>query len=66
MPLAVMVVCFVGVVLFALYRRKNVSVSMSIRPLFQFTIDAKDAQDTPRPSASKTVGPVKTGASRDD
>src|ERR1035438_4854122 len=45
MPLAVMVValCFLGVVTFALHRRRNVSVSMSIfRRLFEFTINAKD------------------------
>ena len=65
MPLAVMVValCFLGVVTFALHRRRKVSVSMSIfRRLFEFTINAKD---TPPPSASTTVGHAKTGARPD-
>jgi hypothetical protein len=59
MPLAVMVValCFLGVVMFALHRRKNVNVSMSIlRRLFEFTIDAKDAPPHP---GSTTVAPAK-------
>jgi hypothetical protein len=58
MPVAVMVValCFLGVVLFALHRRKYVNVSMSFLKVFGFTIAAQDA---PPPPVSKTVGHAK-------
>jgi hypothetical protein len=57
LAMTVVVLSFLGVVMFALHRRRNVNISMSIlRRLFEFTIDAKD---TPPPPVSTTVGPTR-------
>jgi hypothetical protein len=44
LPLMVVaLLCFFGFALFALHRKTDVSISMSVWRLFDFTIDARDA-----------------------